>query len=516
MIFLSNIDNIIQRSLGSRGYYSKDTGIGLLNALEYYGDFSTLSFTNFSEDLYKSYLRYDVLLFKLREEDINLNDCKNIIFKLRRLKPDIKIFNLIETSVKDEAKSLIDFSRNSFFTGVYIDNLYQEGDLKELTYYSHSKDLEVGIAYSDTVPSYNFLSGRDYMFFKDMFYSYTDSQGVSSESYIEEVFEFILGSDIENRLPFKTIGLNNIDNSYIDKFSAANNSYLFSSILGLDGTGISNKDSGVVDNTLTYYSQPYFPTIQRYRYLGIVENSVDSATGNTRYDIDLNGSIFTMLLGDISERYVMVNESIVESNDDGIISEPGAGEEEGSVIKREEFIATEGQAVFDLTQGTYSPGENKISVYIWGKKQPNASFTEVSETSIEFLSGLSSGDRVLIEWFEVSPLLRGPKGESGAFSDEKSNDIISGNVDVNWNESSRQSILLTEDISLNFVDPPSAGDVTLKLVQDSTGGKIVTLPEAKWPGGAEPDLSTGPNNIDIIKFYYDGSEYFGYDKLNFS
>jgi hypothetical protein len=37
-----------------------------------------------------------------------------------------------------------------------------------------------------------------------------------------------------------------------------------------------------------------------------------------------------------------------------------------------------------------------------------------------------------------------------------------------------------------------------------------------WPGGTAPTLSTGNNDIDIVTFYYDGTNYFGVFSLDFS
>jgi hypothetical protein len=84
-----------------------------------------------------------------------------------------------------------------------------------------------------------------------------------------------------------------------------------------------------------------------------------------------------------------------------------------TTIKREEFTATEGQTLFNLTLGTYARNENKINVYVWGKKQPNAAFDETTTSSITMSAGLSAGDKVLLEWFEGDPSLKGDKGDKG-------------------------------------------------------------------------------------------------------
>ena len=71
------------------------------------------------------------------------------------------------------------------------------------------------------------------------------------------------------------------------------------------------------------------------------------------------------------------------------------------LVKREEFTATEGQTVFNLTKGYYVPNNNRISVYIWGNKQPNTAFSETSSTSVVLSQPVEAGTKVLIEWFQL-------------------------------------------------------------------------------------------------------------------
>ena len=69
-----------------------------------------------------------------------------------------------------------------------------------------------------------------------------------------------------------------------------------------------------------------------------------------------------------------------------------------------------------------------------------------------------------------------------------------------------------------FTNPPKPSNLLLKIVQDGVGGRTVTGWDAdiKWVGGTAPTLSTGANAIDILSFYFDGTNYFGTASLNFS
>lgn len=58
--------------------------------------------------------------------------------------------------------------------------------------------------------------------------------------------------------------------------------------------------------------------------------------------------------------------------------------------------------------------------------------------------------------------------------------------------------------------PSNPCNLVLMLVQDGTGGRTVTWPgTVKWVNSTAPTLSTGANDIDIVAFYYDGTNYYG-------
>ncbi len=100
---------------------------------------------------------------------------------------------------------------------------------------------------------------------------------------------------------------------------------------------------------------------------------------------------------------------IVKQSSDGVFKKVSKADFLASVnpdefvflVKREEFTATEGQTVFNLTKGYYVPNNNRISVYIWGNKQPNTAFSETSSTSVVLLQPVEAGTKVLIEWFQL-------------------------------------------------------------------------------------------------------------------
>jgi hypothetical protein len=71
--------------------------------------------------------------------------------------------------------------------------------------------------------------------------------------------------------------------------------------------------------------------------------------------------------------------------------------------------------------------------------------------------------------------------------------------------------------TFTFTAPSKPCNLVLVLKQYSTGGKTATWPNTvMWPAGTAPTLSTGNNAIDIVSFYFNGTNYFGNSSLNFS
>ena len=87
---------------------------------------------------------------------------------------------------------------------------------------------------------------------------------------------------------------------------------------------------------------------------------------------------------------------------------------------------------------------------------------------------------------------------------------------IAWNPSLglNASVTLGGNRTLSFTATPATGSYgTLVLTQDATGGRTITLPSTtnKVLGSTSSttiDLSTAANAIDIVNFYYDGTNYY--------
>jgi hypothetical protein len=87
---------------------------------------------------------------------------------------------------------------------------------------------------------------------------------------------------------------------------------------------------------------------------------------------------------------------------------------------------------------------------------------------------------------------------------------------INWNPALglNASVTLNQNSTINFSSTPTPGAYgTLVVTQDGTGGRTLALPSVtnKVLGSSSTTtiaLSTTANAIDIVNFYYDGSNYF--------
>lgn len=92
---------------------------------------------------------------------------------------------------------------------------------------------------------------------------------------------------------------------------------------------------------------------------------------------------------------------------------------------------------------------------------------------------------------------------------------------INWNNGQKQSMTIDNtnvNLNTNWTAPPGHGNYLLRLIQGSGGSKTIgTWPtNFKWPGGTAPTLSTAASAIDIVSFYYDGTNYYAAANINFS
>lgn len=87
---------------------------------------------------------------------------------------------------------------------------------------------------------------------------------------------------------------------------------------------------------------------------------------------------------------------------------------------------------------------------------------------------------------------------------------------IDWRTGNHHKSTLTGNVTYTFTAPGGATTLTLKLVQDATGSRTATWPATvKWPGGTAPTLTTTAAAVDFVSCYYDGTNYYCSNGLDF-
>ena len=105
---------------------------------------------------------------------------------------------------------------------------------------------------------------------------------------------------------------------------------------------------------------------------------------------------------------------------------------------------------------------------------------------------------------------------SATFITEVDNGNSSTSDTIDWGAGQKQKSTLTGNCTYTFTAPDGPCNVMFKLIQDGTGSRTVTWPNTvKWPAATAPTLTTSANGVDIVAFYYDGTNYYAQATLAF-
>lgn len=97
---------------------------------------------------------------------------------------------------------------------------------------------------------------------------------------------------------------------------------------------------------------------------------------------------------------------------------------------------------------------------------------------------------------------------ASVFFSEQKITSVNGEATIDWNKSNKASMVLTEDVTLSFIDPVGNGNLLLKVTQDNNAGHTIIFPSSvKWLGSAPVWTEGGANKTIIIGFYFDGTTY---------
>tara|TARA_Y100000310_G_scaffold343900_2_gene453801 strand:+ start:3364 stop:4365 length:1002 start_codon:yes stop_codon:yes gene_type:complete len=81
---------------------------------------------------------------------------------------------------------------------------------------------------------------------------------------------------------------------------------------------------------------------------------------------------------------------------------------------------------------------------------------------------------------------------------------------IDWTAGNKQKSTLTDNVTYTFTNPSGACNLILKVIQDAGGTNTVTWDaDVQWAGGTAPTITATGNAVDIVAFYFDGTNYYG-------
>ncbi len=149
----------------------------------------------------------------------------------------------------------------------------------------------------------------------------------------------------------------------------------------------------------------------------------------------------------------------------------------------------------------------------------------VTSTEFQYINTLSSNAQTQIT-AKLSDMVDDTSPELGGELDCGANTIGftqqtatgDGTTTIDWKLGNKFKFTFgAQNDTFTFTAPTNPCNILLMLVQDGTGSRTATWPATvKWPAGTAPTLTTAASSVDIVAFYYDGTNYFGVESLAFS
>jgi hypothetical protein len=120
---------------------------------------------------------------------------------------------------------------------------------------------------------------------------------------------------------------------------------------------------------------------------------------------------------------------------------------------------------------------------------------------------------------DTSPSLGGPLNAGSNTIYFSSQELTGdGTTTINWMAGNKVNFQFgAQNETFTFSDPSGATNLLLKIRQDGVGSRTITWPgSVLWPGGIAPTLTTTSSGIDVVSFYFDGTDYLGAASLAFA
>lgn len=146
----------------------------------------------------------------------------------------------------------------------------------------------------------------------------------------------------------------------------------------------------------------------------------------------------------------------------------------------------------------------------WGSTLYSTTWTKISQHNH---TGSGDGNQmVTASYTDYSVTTAKLAKNSGRFQKASSLAPAGTTQTIDWNDGVIQKLDLgsaSGDVTLTLSNPAQGSTYRL-FVQQGATARALTWPAAvKWANGQAPILSTDASAIDVIKLYYDGTNYYG-------
>lgn len=110
------------------------------------------------------------------------------------------------------------------------------------------------------------------------------------------------------------------------------------------------------------------------------------------------------------------------------------------------------------------------------------------------------------------------KFSKNAYFAETDNGNSGTSKTIDWTASNKQKITTTGSCTLTFTAPSGPCNLLLKIVHEASASSYTyTWPATvKWPGATALTTTNTSGAVDIVSFYYDGTNYYAQGAANFS
>ena len=88
--------------------------------------------------------------------------------------------------------------------------------------------------------------------------------------------------------------------------------------------------------------------------------------------------------------------------------------------------------------------------------------------------------------------------------------VVAEKDTIRWTAGNLHSFTLSDTVTIVFVAPPLPGDLTLVITHaaNTTVFPITWPATVKWVGGTAVNTTDASGAVDIVKFFYNGTNYY--------